>query len=51
MDPEGQPNPFEPENWAQNQVEPKKPGWVCPHYLAAALAQPHKPVSYFVNTL
>ena len=23
-DPEGQPEPFEPENWAQNWVEPKK---------------------------
>ena len=31
MDPEGQPDPFEPENWAQNWVEPKKTGWVWPH--------------------
>ena len=24
--PEGQPDPFEPKNWAQNWVEPKKNG-------------------------
>ena len=28
MDPEGQPDPFEPENWAQNRVEPEKTGRV-----------------------
>ena len=26
LDSEGQPDPFEPENWAQNQVEPQKNG-------------------------
>ena len=31
LDPEGQPDPFEPENWVQNWVEPKKTGRVWPH--------------------
>ena len=26
LDPEGQPDPFEPENWAQKWVEPQKNG-------------------------
>ena len=28
-----QPDPFEPKNWAQNQIEPEKTGCVWPHYL------------------
>ena len=32
LDPEGQPDPFEPKNWAQNRVEPQKSGRVWPHY-------------------
>ena len=27
LDLEGQPDPFEPKNWAQNWVEPKKRVW------------------------
>ena len=30
-DPEGRPDPFEPDNWAQNWVEPEKTGRVCLH--------------------
>ena len=31
LDPEGQPYPFEPENWAQNWVESNKTGQIWPH--------------------
>ena len=31
LDPEGQLDPFEPKNWAENWVEPKKFGQVWPH--------------------
>ena len=31
FDPEGQPNPFEPENWVQDWIEPQKKGRLWPH--------------------
>ena len=51
LDPEGQPDTFDPENWAQNWVEPEKTGRVWPHYLTPedppALQPIYGPRSHF----
>ena len=42
LDLEGQPDPFEPENWTQNQVEPEKNGLGLPALIQSVQVQSFK---------